>query len=175
MLTVLAAILLTILTFQMRDGTVTIFGYELRLVQTSSMEPSVHAGDIVFIRTADSAHDFAAKLNEGDIITFLYADGAYGPTVVTHRIVGISRDGEELVFTAHGDAAEEGEFQTVREDEIVGKVTYTSRVLGFIVRTLSTTTGTVFCIIVPASIVIVIELCCIISLCRQKKRKYHEA
>lgn len=175
MLTVLAAlavgaaILLTVLTFQMRDGRATLFGHELRLVQTGSMEPSVHAGDIVFIKTANGSHDFVASLTEGDIITFF----AGGATVVTHRIVGISQ-GEDIIITAHGDAAEENEVQTVREDEIIGKVTYTSHVLGFIVRTLRTPVGMIFCIIVPASIVIVMEICRIVSLCK-KKRKYYEA
>lgn len=99
----LFGLILSISSKKDKDGAATLFGYQMRIVLTSSMEASeetdvsaykiksIKAGSMVFIKTVpteeEDAEKFYSELNVGDVLTFVYRyDTAY---TITHRIVDI--------------------------------------------------------------------------------------
>ena len=79
-------VLLTALAGRDRDGTVTVLGYQLRLVTTDSMAAcdktdvsdfrigSIHARSLILVKTVPEdpkeADEWYAALQEGDVLTF---------------------------------------------------------------------------------------------------------
>ena len=101
-------VLLTALAGRDRDGTVTVLGYQLRLVTTDSMAAcdktdvsdfrigSIPARSLILVRTVpedrEEAEEWYAALRVGDVLTFRYL---YTTQVtVTHRILSIEREEE---------------------------------------------------------------------------------
>ena len=71
-----------------------IFGYKPFIVLSGSMETEIYIGDLVFVKNVD-----AKSLKENDIIAFRDAENF----VVTHRIIKVLEDSEELCFQTKGD------------------------------------------------------------------------
>lgn len=71
----------------------------------------IEMGDLIFVGKAEPE-----ALKVGDIITFMQ-----GSTVVTHRIIEISRDDSgKLQFLTKGDANNTADTKPVSEDDLVG-------------------------------------------------------
>jgi signal peptidase len=68
-------------------------------VLTGSMRPGIEPGDIVVVAGVEDP----SRLEVGDVITYLpYPDD---PTLITHRIIGVSATGDGgRTFTTQGDA-----------------------------------------------------------------------
>ena len=98
-------------------------------VLTGSMEPGIRPGDIVVTRGIDSTND--SNLSIGDIIAFLpYPDD---PTVVTHRIVGISaKDGETYYVTKGDNNNSVDPWGPVAASHVRGLEMYTIPKLGYV-------------------------------------------
>jgi len=86
-------------------------------VLSGSMRPTIPPGATVVVRPVD-----VADLEVGDIITYQLRSG--DPTVVTHRIVGISRSATETTFTTQGDANPSPDPEPVHAVQVRGKVWY---------------------------------------------------
>lgn len=86
-----------------------IFGIRPCIVQSGSMEPSVHTGAVAFINTKDK------DIHTGDIVT--YHLGQEGNEVlVTHRVTGE----ENGMYTTKGDANDTEDLAPVTRGQIVG-------------------------------------------------------
>ncbi len=113
-----------------KDGTATIFGYQLRFVQSGSMEKcaytdvskykvkSIKVKSCVFIKTAptdvEKIKEWYKTLKVGDVLTFQYNknDGSAAPEdyegdskVITHRVIKIEKKetGDGYIITLKGD------------------------------------------------------------------------
>lgn len=86
-------------------------------VLTSSMEPTIDAGDLVYTYEAD-------EYAPGDVITYRH-EGA----LVTHRVVAVNSAG----YQTQGDANDAPDGYTVPPDAVVGKVILTIPVVGRII------------------------------------------
>ena len=86
----------------------TIFGFGCAVVETGSMEPSISAGDLIFIQEKE-------QYFVGDIITFF--DSSHNE-YVTHRIIFTSEQG----YVTKGDANSGQDLFTVPQGAVVGKV-----------------------------------------------------
>lgn len=85
-------------------------------VLTGSMTPTYPPGSLVVVRPSDD-------ITVGDAVTYQLESGE--PTVVTHRVVGISYDGEgQRSYTLQGDANEEPDAEPVRPEQVRGEVWY---------------------------------------------------
>lgn len=84
-----------------------VFGYSQYIVTSGSMEPSIHAGDLILIKAQGS-------YQLGDVVTFLDGGGA----AVTHRIMG-SVSGQ---FITKGDANNTEDNDLLPPENIVGKL-----------------------------------------------------
>lgn len=177
------------------DGTATVFNYQLRIVQSDSMEKcsltdvskydikSIPIKSVVFVETIPendiSKQSWYDSLEIGDVLTFKYVYAKQ--ETITHRIVDIEKkDNSSYVITLEGDnKTEEG--STMKQvidtsiidspNYIIGKVTGQSYLLGLIIYGLKNPIGLVLIIIIPCIIIIILEIIKIISLLLNDKKK----
>jgi len=100
---------------------VRLIGYTPYSVLSSSMEPTYHVGSLIYVKKIDTAN-----IKAGDPITFVRDESL---TIVTHRVIGISDDGE--YFTTKGDANEIEDGIPVYYKNILGVPQFTIPYLGF--------------------------------------------
>lgn len=86
-------------------------------VLSGSMEPTISAGDVVVVRPVDQD-----DLRIGDVVTYQIRSG--DPTLVTHRIIGMTRGTDDLTFTLQGDDNSAPDPDPVRAVQIRGRVWY---------------------------------------------------
>lgn len=103
----------------MKGNMPAIFGYRILHVISGSMEPTIENGSYIIVKEISPA-----KLQEGDVITFISEEPAIYGMYNTHRIYDICKDtytGETL-FITKGDAHEETDSYPVLKEQIVGKM-----------------------------------------------------
>ena len=88
------------------------------VVLSSSMEPAMKPGDLIIVNRTD-----ADDIEAGDIMAFEDPSGRMN-VLITHRVINISEEGNDLIFKTKGDAVEEPDMFTVKSSEVVGKVTF---------------------------------------------------
>ncbi len=118
-----------------------VLGIRPAVVLSGSMEPVIQTGDLIFLHEID-----AAELGEGDVICYLSSGKA-----ITHRIVGVTSDGEgERRFITQGDANNAEDRLAVTAGQIQG-IWRGGRIggLGSLVLFMQTTTGMILFIICP--------------------------
>jgi len=122
-------------------------------VLSGSMEPAIPVGSIVLIKPVD-----IENLKSGDVICYRASD----TMLVTHRIIEVKESG----FVTQGDANEEADIKTVNNREVVGSVVLTVPFIGYLGSFVRTPIGFLLLLVLPACVVIMIELRSIIA---QKK------
>lgn len=176
------------------DGTATVFGYQLRFVQSDSMEASeetdvsgyrigsIRVKSCVFVeRVPESEKEKAewyGNLRVGDVLTFKYVYTKQ--ETITHRIVRITeKEGGGYLITLEGDNKSSGTnvlsqtidtTQTDSANYIVGRVTGQSYVLGLLVYAFQTPVGIICIVIVPCAIVIGLEILKLVRVFGKEKR-----
>jgi len=118
------------------------------MVQSGSMEPTIHTGSVVFVKPA-------SDYKIGDIITFGQASKTKTPT--THRIVDIRVQESQPLYTTRGDANNGADQKEISKKEIIGKVLLDIPYLGYAVSFAKTKLGFALIIIIPALAVILEE------------------
>jgi signal peptidase len=115
--------------------------FEVKIVKSGSMEPTLPVGSIVVIRPA-------ASYSVGDVITFGADTKTQIPT--THRIVGAQGEGANRTFTTRGDANDAPDQTTVRASDIHGKLVFDLPYVGFVLAFARTKLGFLLLVGVPA-------------------------
>lgn len=119
-------------------------GYNLRVVLSESMTPTLKLGDMVLTTPIDSP--LSPEIEPGTIITY-----ELGKEMVTHRIISI--EGEKLV--TQGDAAEETDPWPVTMADIDGVHIFTIPKIGYIIDfARSSKLGWFILIILPATVLV---------------------
>lgn len=119
-------------------------------VTGNSMTPVITQADMIVVAPVDQNN---LNLHVGDIIT--YKREIDGTTVfITHRIVEINDNG----FRTKGDSMDEIDPYVVKPTEIVGVMKFKIPYLGSFLRFANTTPGFILLIIVPATLIIAIEI-----------------
>ena len=99
-------------------------GFTPYIVESGSMEPTIHTGAIAFINTKD--RDVAV----GDVVTYRIGTEEKNK-LVTHRI---REDGG--VFITKGDANDVEDMSSVSQEQIVGTYAYSIPKVGFVMAKL---------------------------------------
>ena len=177
------------------DGAITVFGKQMRVVLSPSMEKceatdvsdfdikDIPTGSMIFIdvvpEDAAKAEEWYADLRVGDVLTFRYV--YVTQETITHRIThiekkasggyiielaGDNKDADSENLTQYIDTSEENSLNYV-----IGKVTGQSYVLGLVTRTISSPVGLVFVVIVPCLLIVIFEVLRIVNYCLADKRK----
>jgi len=127
-------------------------------VYTGSMEPAIPVGSVVVIKPVDPE-----TLREGDIICFQLSES----TSVTHRIINVTDEG----FKTKGDANEDPDQGIVKKENIIGKVIFTIPFIGYLGYFVRTPLGFILLIILPVSIIIIMEIRNIVKELRKQKQE----
>ena len=119
--------------------------YQIKIVQSGSMEPSIRTGSIVIVKPS-------ANYKVGDVVTFGKDTKKDIPT--THRIVSSRAVEGVIMFTTKGDANEDNDTSEIKQSDIHGKVLLDVPFFGYIIDLARKPLGFVVLIILPALIVI---------------------
>lgn len=122
--------------------------YQLYVVQSGSMEPTIRTGAIVLVKPQ-------SEYKVGDIITFT-ANRRDEP--ITHRVDDVRLQGGEPVFVTKGDANNAPDDKEVAQKDIIGRVLFDVPFVGFAVAATKTPIGFVALIVVPAALLILDQL-----------------
>ena len=119
--------------------------YQIKIVQSGSMDPDIKTGSVVIIKPS-------SVYKVGDVITFGKDTKTDIPT--THRIVK-SRVVEGVVmFTTKGDANEDPDTNEIRLSDIHGKVLLDVPFFGYMIDLARKPLGFAVLIILPAIIIV---------------------
>ena len=123
--------------------------YQIKMVESGSMEPTIKVGSVVVVKPADAYH-------AGDIITY---EGGFRaengtPIPVTHRIVEERVEGGSTVYITKGDANDDPDNRAVRRRQIIGKVLFDVPYMGYIVAAARQPYGFLTIIIIPALVIV---------------------
>lgn len=167
-LTVAVAILVVIMTvltvFSMvfnRDGTASVFGAQVYVVQSDSMTPEFAAGDVIFSEEVNPE-----ELVAGDIITFISRDSAsYGQTI-THCIREVTTYNGELAFITYGIATGVDDGTPAVASDVLGRYAFRIAGLGSFFEFLKSVPGYIVCILLPFLVIIGLQIANIVSAVR---------
>ena len=196
----LFAVCETLASKKSNDGAASIFGYQLRFVETGSMEKSeftdvsgykiksIPTRSCVFVQVVPKDEtkkaEWYAGLKVGDVLTFRYTYTAQ--ITVTHRIVGIDAvESGGYRISLQGDnksSPDAAGTQVIYTDDssgtnfnyVIGKVTGQSYFLGLAVYALKTPVGIVCIVILPCLIIIalrVIQIVGVLNADREEKQR----
>lgn len=108
----------------------------LMVVSTRSMQPAINKGDLIYVRGVAPS-----DLQVGDVITFKPPPVYIKDTLITHRVVDIGYDAEEIYFRTKGDNNPATDPWLVRSNDIVGKQVYMIRNVGYYFLWMQTPAG----------------------------------
>lgn len=124
------------------------------VVLSSSMSPTIHAGDVVVVNSVDPS-----QVEEGDVITFEPPGGGFeGAEYVTHRVVDVVEKNGDPHFETKGDANEEVDSALVPPENLVGEVWFHIPYIGRIISFAGTDTGLLAFVVIPAILLAVSEV-----------------
>ena len=113
---IIIIVLLIIILFNVfSQYNISVLGFRNFKISSGSMEPNLKVNDIILVKKC-------SNYNLNDIITY-----KSGNEFITHRIVKI--DGNKVI--TRGDANNTND-SPIKKDNIVGKVVYRFKILGFI-------------------------------------------
>lgn len=193
------SVIMTVISKRSADGAAELFGYQIRVVTSDSMGASeftdvsnydiksIPVRSLIFIKLMPDdpaeANEWYGSLEEGDVLTFRYV---YGKQVtITHRITKVKPiEGGYLIDLAGDNKTADNNqlYQTIdtsiphNTNYVLGKVIGQSYPLGVVVSFLMQPVGTIFLIIVPCLIILILEVCKVVKmLTADKKNKEREA
>jgi signal peptidase I len=155
--TILILILLcsfyVMISSKITGGQPSIFGNQLMLVLSGSMEPSISTGSVVGVKPVENT----SKLKKGDVITF------YSPikkdTIVTHRIIDVVGQGDFTQYLTKGDNNQTDDPRPVPHTKVIGKYSGVNvPYLGYILEFLQSKNGIALSLILPGMIIIIYNI-----------------
>jgi signal peptidase len=140
-------------------------GFEVRIVQSGSMEPAISTGSVVVVRDLE-------VYTEGQIVTFGGTTRNSIPT--THRIIGTEVIAGNLVFITKGDANAEADIDPLKPQDIRGAVVLSLPYLGYLLDFARQPLGFALLIGLPALLIVVEEVGKIWAAIGQERRRRDE-
>lgn len=132
---------------------ISFFNYRMFTVISGSMEPKYNIGDVLISKEVKPE-----TIKVGDTISYLGRSGDFKDKVITHQVVGISKDENgKYLFHSKG-LANLVEDPVVFESQLYGIVIYKSIILSLIYRIVATKLGLYVFIILPLLFIIGYEI-----------------
>lgn len=127
--------------------------FDAYIIVSPSMVPTINVQDAIIIaRTSPN------DLKQGDIISYLSTDAYYAGKIITHRIIGIEKSKDGILYRTKGDNNTVADGVLVQEKNVYGKVLFKIPMLGYIRQFLSTYFGWILCIAFPLLYLIMSEV-----------------
>lgn len=134
-----------------------LIGIEPSVVESGSMEPSVHVGSLCFV----NKHYKYDKIKEGDIIAFELPTGKKA----THRVISKTEEG----LKTKGDSNEEPDGIITTKENFIGKNIFSIPKVGYVIKATQTTKGKIILITI-----IIVLLVAGFSLGESKGKRFKE-
>jgi len=126
--------------------------YKIYFVTSNSMAPTISTGSTVVSKPQDS-------YRVGDIITFKNIGSQKPSDTTTHRITKINQlENGQVAYVTKGDANDTEDDGYLLPDQIVGKMLFSVPLIGYLVGYIKTLPGLIFIIVVPATIIVFLEV-----------------
>lgn len=142
-----------------------IFGFRTFSIITSSMSPKLEIGDVILVKEQN-----INSYKVGDIITFKGMSGELSGKIVTHEIVGITKEAGRKIFYTKGIKNISND-PAVYEEQVLGKYIYKFKIFSFIERIMSNKIGFVLIIIIPLGFIYYYEIKDVIKDIKKIKNK----
>lgn len=161
-----AAFVIVVFLQRFSNNEISFFNYRMFTVVSGSMEPIYSVGDVLISKEVNPS-----KIKVGDAVTYKGEAGDFKGKVITHQVVGISKNNEgKYLFRTKG-TANIIEDPVVSESQIYGVIVYKTILLSAVYAIIGTKIGFYLFIIIPIMYVIGSE---IISLMLEKEKKRRE-
>ncbi len=189
------SVFLTVFSKKAVDGAAEIFGYQMRVVTSASMEKcdktdvsayeieDIPVRSMIFVKVMPSdpaeADEWYRSLNVGDVLTFRYV---YTTQVtITHRITSITeKESGGFIIQLAGDNVNDNSqplYQTIdtsipnNTNYVIGKVTGQAYLLGVLMSFIMAPAGMILAVILPCAIIMLMEISKIVRSIRGDKAK----
>lgn len=136
--------------------------FDLRIVQSGSMEPEIKTGSMIFIRSAD-------EYKVGDVITF--TPEIEDRTPITHRIIDKDEVDGEDVFITKGDANRTHDIQPINEKRIMGKMIFSIPYIGYVINFAQKPFGFFILVVLPFIVISIEEINKILQVTKNNSNK----
>ena len=103
-----------------------ISGIKLYSVKTGSMEPEIHQGSLVYVKTYKTKDDIYDNIDVGTDITYSTNNKIF----VTHRVISLSEENGTLQTQGIIDNAA---IEDISYTQVVGKVVFVIPLLGYVI------------------------------------------
>ena len=142
-----------------------VFGFRTYSIITNSMYPKLKKGDVILIKEQK-----ISNYKVGDIVTFRGMDGDLKGKIVTHEIVGITKENNRRIFYTKGIKNVSND-PAVYEEQMLGKYIYKFFLFSIIERIMDTKIGFILIIIIPLGYIYFYEIRDIIKDVKNIKNK----
>lgn len=146
-----------------------ICGYSFMQVLTGSMEPNIPVNSIIAVKKVE-----LEEIQVNDVISFYSDDPLLQGNVNTHRVIQVLDQEDRISFRTKGDANAIADRYEVRGEKIVGKVIFSSLLLGKIIRLLKNPIIFFPIIIIPLFLITVVNLIKSIKTAKQLLKEEEE-
>ena len=153
---------LFVITLRFLGENPSIFGYSFFYVLTESMEPEIHAGDMILGKYADPE-----DLQIGDVVTYVGTTGELRDKIITHKIVEIDDD----VITTQGVANNIPD-PPIDSSQILSRYVLTIPLAGDVFGVINSKLGFLFLIVTPLALLIVNEVSIIVKAFKEDKEEH---
>lgn len=180
-----------------KDGAINIFGYQMRIVISPSMEKNdstyseikeykikdLKVKTMVFVKKVSKkdSNSWYEDIKVGDVLTFRYTYDNKQETI-THRVIDIYKNKSSKGYTIklQGDNRENENSVSIQTIDtsyefstnyVIGKVVAKNYFFGLLVYSLKQPLGIVLLVIVPSLIIIVLEIIKIVNYLNEEKKK----
>lgn len=160
---IIFSIFITIMTLcTNKDGIPSIIGYSPFSIQSNSMAPTLHKGDLIIDKIIA-----IEDLKVNDIVSFFATE--QGTNIVkTHRIIEIINDGA-IILVTKGDNNDVQDETLISEVDLIGKYQFRIPIMGYIIDFLKSKWGFLFCIVIPLFIIFIYQIIGFIKLVVEDK------
>ena len=145
-----------------------VLGYTVLRVTTGSMAPTYGVDTLIVVKKTAPA-----EIREGDVISFYSLDPALDGAVNTHRVVSVEKEGDGYIYQTKGDANNVADAYDVQS--LVGKVIWSSLILGKISRLAANPLIFIPVILLPLSVILLTNLIHTVRLAQKITREEEEA
>ncbi|WP_231495884.1 signal peptidase I SipW [Paucisalibacillus sp. EB02] len=135
-----------VLSTKASGGDPSIFGHQVKVVLSGSMDPTFNTGSIIVNKLVGSDTTY----KKGDIITF-QQDG----NLITHRIVDVMIVNGNQLFQTKGDNNNAADSDYVQMQNIVGKYTgFTIPMMGYVIGFATSKLGSALLLFIPGLLIV---------------------
>ena len=140
--------------------------FSLYTIISPSMTPNIKVYDTVF----DVRVDDINTIKKGDIITFVSASSLGEGLTVTHRVNEVVKTSDgQVKLRTKGDANDTEDSALVDQEHLIGRVLFKIPQLGRIQMFLQKKGAMLFCLLIPALIIVIYDIFKVMRLSNVKK------